>query len=81
MTVALPARVPNCFPPALGERVAALAAREHEVMTLALKGLPNKVIARQLGLSYRTIESHRRRLLKKLGLRSITELTRRMLDQ
>jgi DNA-binding NarL/FixJ family response regulator len=45
-------------------------------MELALKGLPSKVIARELAISYRTVEQHRSRLLEKLGVGSITELMR-----
>ncbi len=54
----------------------ALRAREREVLALALQGLPSKEIARRLGLSYRTIEHHRSRLLDKLGAASVTELLR-----
>ncbi len=60
----------------LAERVAALTAREREVMELALKGLPNKVIAKELGISHRTVELHRSRVLEKLGVSSVTELVR-----
>lgn len=59
---------------ALQERSAMLTAREREVMALALKGLPSKLIARQLAISHRTVEQHRSRLLEKLGVGSITEL-------
>jgi DNA-binding NarL/FixJ family response regulator len=45
-------------------------------MTLALKGLPSKVIAKELAISHRTVEQHRSRLLEKLGVGSITELLR-----
>jgi two-component system response regulator DctR len=53
-----------------------LTLREREVMQLALKGLPSKVIAKDLDISYRTVEQHRSRLLEKLGVSSITELMR-----
>ena len=53
-----------------------LTAREREVMDLALKGLPSKVIAKELGISHRTVELHRSRLLEKLGVTSVTELMR-----
>ena len=45
-------------------------------MRLALKGLPSKVIAKDLDISHRTVEQHRSRLLEKLGVSSITELMR-----
>jgi len=61
---------------ALASRVAALSPREREVMTLALQGLPSKVIAKELAISHRTVEQHRSRLLEKLGVGSITELLR-----
>jgi RNA polymerase sigma factor (sigma-70 family) len=61
---------------ALAERSAALTEREREVMNLALKGLPSKVIGENLGISHRTVEQHRSRLLEKLGVGSINELMR-----
>jgi two-component system response regulator DctR len=66
---------------ALAKRVAALSAREREVMNLALKGKPSKVIAKELAISHRTVEQHRSRLLEKLGVSSITELLRLKIDQ
>jgi len=39
-----------------------------------MKGLSSKVIAKQLGISHRTVELHRSRLLEKLGAASMTEL-------
>ena len=60
----------------LADRIRALTPREREVMDLALKGHPNKVIAKELGISHRTVELHRSRLLEKLGVDSITDLRR-----
>ena len=57
-------------------QLALLSAREREVMQLALQGLPSKLIAKQLGLSHRTVEHHRSRLLEKLGVASMAELMR-----
>jgi len=65
----------------LAERVATLTAREREVMALALKGLPSKVIAKELSISHRTVEQHRSRLLEKLGVSSVTELMRLTFDR
>jgi DNA-binding CsgD family transcriptional regulator len=59
----------------LDKEIAALTLREREVMQLALKGLPSKVIAKDLDISYRTVEQHRSRLLAKPG-EPITELMR-----
>jgi two-component system response regulator DctR len=72
----------RCPPPPPGAAAAAgvplslLSAREREVMQLALKGLPSKLIAKQLNLSHRTVEHHRSRLLEKLGVASMAELMR-----
>ncbi|MGH8700196.1 MAG: response regulator transcription factor [Burkholderiales bacterium] len=65
----------------LAERLGTLTAREREVMDLALKGLPSKVIAKELGISHRTVELHRSRLLEKLGVSSVTELMRLAYDR
>jgi DNA-binding CsgD family transcriptional regulator len=43
-------------------------------MDLAVKGLPNKEIARRLGISHRTVEIHRARLMQKTGAQTIVEL-------
>jgi PAS domain S-box-containing protein len=54
----------------------ALTEREHAVMRLVVAGDPNKVMARKLGLSIKTIEKHRGSLMKKLHVRSVPELVR-----
>jgi PAS domain S-box-containing protein len=54
----------------------ALTDREHGVMRLVVEGDANKVIARKLGLSVKTIEKHRSNLMKKLHVRSVPELVR-----
>ena len=58
-----------------------LSKRENEVMRLLCDGLPNKLVAQRLGLSVRTIEAHRARIMRKLGLRSLAELVRYALKQ
>lgn len=55
-------------------RLERLTAREREVMLLATKGLANKEIARRLGISPRTVENHRARVMYKLQAESIAEL-------
>jgi DNA-binding NarL/FixJ family response regulator len=50
-----------------------LSEREHEVLELAARGLPNKQIAAQLGLSVRTVEAHLSRVFTKLEVGSRTE--------
>jgi FixJ family two-component response regulator len=59
-----------------GARLASLTAREQEVMALALQGLPNKEMARLLGISHRTVEIHRARLMHKTGVQTLLELAR-----
>ncbi|WP_085124924.1 AroM family protein [Tistlia consotensis] len=56
-----------------------LTQREREVITLVLDGLPNKLVARELGISHRTVEIHRARAMSKLGAASPAELIRRIL--
>jgi DNA-binding NarL/FixJ family response regulator len=53
-----------------------LTAREREVLGLVAAGRSNKEIAAQLGISPRTVESHRESLTRKLSIRSIAGLTR-----
>jgi FixJ family two-component response regulator len=62
------------------ERLQTLTSREREVLDLVLKGQSCKVIAQMLGISHRTVERHRSRLLEKLGVSSVTELLRLKLD-
>jgi DNA-binding NarL/FixJ family response regulator len=45
-----------------------------EILPLVLAGHPNKIIAKHLGVSYRTIENHRIRILKKTGTTNLLEL-------
>jgi DNA-binding NarL/FixJ family response regulator len=54
----------------------ALTGREREVFQLAAQGLRNPQIAERLSLSVRTVEMHRAHLMKKLGLKSQTELVK-----
>ena len=53
--------------------VPALTPREHEVLRLLVLGLPNKAIARELGISAHTAKFHVGALLSKLDVRSRTE--------
>lgn len=57
-------------------RLATLTEREREVMMLAAVGLSNKEIARRLGISTKTAENHRARVLQKLGARNTAEVVR-----
>ena len=55
------------------QRLAKVTEREHEVMALALTGSVNKQIAYRLGMSLRTVEGHRSRILLKTGVESLLE--------
>jgi PAS domain S-box-containing protein len=54
--------------------IAALPPREREVLDGLLSGGTNKTIARDLGLSPRTVEAHRARIMERLGAQSLPEL-------
>lgn len=60
----------------LKARAALLTPRESEVLDLVARGDPNKVIARRLGISFRTVEMHRSHILEKLEVRTLSELIR-----
>ena len=57
-------------------RAASLTPREREVFDLVAAGEPNKVIARRLGISFRTVELHRAHIVEKLQARSLSDLIR-----
>jgi two-component system response regulator FixJ len=57
-------------------RLAALSAREREVLALLIEGRPNKLIAHDLDLSPRTVEYYRANLMTKLGVRTLSEALR-----
>ena len=52
----------------------ALTAREHSVLLLLAHGRSNKLVARELDISVRTVEAHRLNLRRKLGVDSASEL-------
>lgn len=56
-----------------------LSAREREVMTLLVAGHPNKTIAWELGISVRTVENHRARVMEKMGCDNVSALIHLML--
>ncbi|MCW3797913.1 response regulator [Sphingomonas sp. BN140010] len=57
-------------------RLNALTPRERDVLLGLVKGLPNKTIAYDLGISPRTVEIHRANLMDKLEVRSLSEALR-----
>lgn len=62
--------------PEYRRRLALLTPREREVMELVVLGHPNKVVAYRLGVSPKTIELHRSRVMAKMGAVSFTQLVR-----
>lgn len=61
---------------ALNARLACLTAREREVFDQVVHGKPNKVVAIEFGISEKTVEVHRARVMQKLGAGSLAELVR-----
>jgi two-component system nitrate/nitrite response regulator NarL len=57
-------------------RGAALTPRETEVLSLLAEGLANKEVARKLGISVRTAETHREHLSHKLNILTVSGLTK-----
>lgn len=53
-----------------------LSRRELQVLTLLVNGYQHKVVAHKLGISHRTVEVHRARIMKRFGARSFAELVR-----
>lgn len=74
-------RAMGSLPPeaaAIGSRPVAstLSAREREVMALVVEGLDNRGIGERLGISARTVEVHKSRVMAKVGARNLAELIR-----
>jgi FixJ family two-component response regulator len=61
---------------ALASRIACLTAREQEVFREVVHGKANKVVALEFGISEKTVEVHRARVMQKLGANSLAELVR-----
>ena len=57
-------------------RVSKLTVKDREVLDLLMELLPNKVLATRLGITERAVEMRRASLMKKLEVRSLTELVR-----
>jgi FixJ family two-component response regulator len=61
---------------AVAQRQRSLTRREHEVMEMVVDGMSNREIADCLGISARTIEIHRARVMEKMGAQSLSDLVR-----
>jgi RNA polymerase sigma factor (sigma-70 family) len=57
-----------------------LTPREHEVMDLIVEGTPNKAIASQLGISRKTVDVHRVRIMRKMKASCVADLVRKALS-
>lgn len=62
------------------DRIASLSVREREVLDWLAEGSSNKVIARELDISPRTVEIHRANMMHKLGARHAAEAVRLKLE-
>lgn len=60
----------------VAERLSNLTPREHEVMHMVTEGMSNKEIANSLGVSAKTVEAHRARVMEKMQAGSLAELVR-----
>jgi len=62
------------------QRYESLTPREQEVIALVTQGKANKVMAGDLGVSQRTVEIHRARVMEKMGAQSLAQLVRMVID-
>lgn len=63
------------MPPAMNDTKSILTPREVEVLALLAQGFINKEIAARLNISLATVISHRKNIIEKLGMRSVSALT------
>jgi two-component system response regulator FixJ len=57
-----------------------LSPRERDVVLGLSRGVPNKVVAHQLGISVRTVEMHRARAMQRLGCKTFADMLRRVFN-
>lgn len=62
-------------------RFAQLTRREREILHDVVAGKPNKVIAAERGISQKTVEAHRAKMMQKLSARSLADLMRMVLQR
>jgi len=62
------------------ERLQSLTPREREVLAMVTSGKANKIMAADLGVSQRTIEIHRARVMEKMSAASLAQLVRMVMD-
>ena len=71
---------PDAADPAVVARFDTLTPREREVFGLLVTGMSSKLIARDLGCSYRTVEVHRAQIMRKMNARHLPELVRMSIE-
>ena len=62
------------------ERLQSLTPREREVLSMVTSGKANKIVAADLGVSQRTVEIHRARVMEKMSAASLAQLVRMVMD-
>lgn len=62
------------------KRIKLLSPREHEIAKLIVAGKPSKIIGSALGISEKTVDVHRHKIMKKVAVRSVAELVQLWLD-
>lgn len=62
----------------LQQRLATLTRRERELLDAVMAGKANKCIASELGISVKTVEQHRGRMMNKLGARKVADIFRQL---
>jgi FixJ family two-component response regulator len=65
----------------LGQRLSRLTRREQEVMSLVIEGHSSRQIAAQLGVSFKTVEAHRAKVMRKMQAKSVPHLIRMSLQR
>ncbi len=65
---------------AIREKLSSLTPRERDVLDQVIVGHPNKIIARELNVSQRSVEMHRARIMEKMRVDSVAELVRMLVN-